>query len=84
VRDRIEVGLQVNVHHERIAIVALCTIALSAIRGVFFGRNPNEQGRKSASNNGSITNFTAICTIRSFTVGMPNGRVFPGCPGFGI
>src|ERR1700680_1367200 len=42
----------------------LCTIALSAMRGVFFGRNPNEQGMKSASNNGSITNFTAICTTR--------------------
>ena len=39
---------------------------------------------KSASNNGSITNFTAICTTRSFTVGMPNGRVFPGCPGLGM
>jgi len=57
---------------------------LSAMRGVFSGRNPNEQGTKSASNKGSITNFTAICTTRSFTVGMPNGRVFPGCPGFGM
>src|SRR5215469_2262003 len=43
---------------------------LSAMRGVFSGRNPNEQGTKSASNNGSITNFTAICTTRSFTVGV--------------
>ena len=62
----------------------LCTIVPSAIRGVLFGRNPKEHGRKSASNTGSITIFTAICTTRSFTVGMPNGRVFPGCPGFGI
>jgi len=56
----------------------------SAMRGVFFGRNPKEQGTKSASNKGSITHLTAICITRSFTVGMPNGRVFPGCPGFGM
>ena len=34
--------------------------------------------------NGSITNFTAICVTRSLTVGMPNGRVFPGCPGLSM
>ncbi len=49
-----------------------------------WGGTRNEQGRKSASNSGSITSFTAICTTRSLTVGMPNGRRRPGCPGLGI
>lgn len=46
------------------------------------GRNPNEHGRKSASNIGSRTSFAACWTTRSFTVGMPNGRIWP--VGFGI
>ena len=85
VKNRIQGTLaRHNVQVPGAASLTLVTIAPSAIRAVLFGRNPKEQGRKSASNKGSITSFTAICTTRSFTVGMPNGRVFPGCPGFGI
>jgi len=55
------------------------SIASSADR---FGRNPKEQERKSASKIGSRTSLVACWAIRSFTVGMPNGRVRPS--GFGI
>ena len=44
------------------------------------GRNPNEDGRKSASNTGSSTIFAA-CAILSRTV-MPSGRLLPS--GFGM
>ena len=46
------------------------------------GRNPNEQGRKSASKIGSRTIFVACWATLSITVGMPNGRFDPS--GFGI
>jgi hypothetical protein len=54
------------------------------IRGVRCGRKPNEHGRKSASNKGSMTNFTAIWTTRSLTVGIPSGRVRSGWSGLGM
>lgn len=38
------------------------------------GRKPNERGWKSASKIDPRTSSTAICTTRSFTVGMPSGR----------
>jgi hypothetical protein len=47
------------------------------------GRNPNEHGKKSASNTGSMTIFTAACTIRSRTAGIDNGRCSHE-PGLGI
>ena len=47
-----------------------------------FGRNPNEEERKSASNTGSSTIFAACWAILSRTVGMPSGRLLPS--GFGI
>ena len=40
-------------------------------------RNPYELSTKSASKIGSKTSSTAICTIRSLTVGMPSGRCRP-------
>jgi hypothetical protein len=46
------------------------------------GRNPYEQGWKSASRIGSSTSFRAACTTRSRTVGMPSRRLLP--PGLGI
>jgi surface antigen len=46
------------------------------------GRNPNEQGKKSASKIGSRTSLAACWHTRSVTVGMPNGRLDPS--GFGI
>ena len=46
------------------------------------GRNPNEQGRKSASKMGSRTILAACWHTLSITVGMPNGRFDPS--GFGI
>lgn len=39
---------------------------------------------KSASKTGSSTSFSAACTTRSATVGMPRLRTFPDPPGFGI
>ena len=44
-------------------------IAVTADR---MGRKPNEHGRKTASNTGSSTSFTACCTTLSRTVGMPS------------
>jgi hypothetical protein len=41
------------------------------------GPEPVETGAKSASKIGSRTNFSAACTTRSITVGMPNARSFP-------
>ena len=55
------------------------SIAIVADR---FGRNPNEHGRKSASNTGSSTIFAACCATLSRTVGMPSGRLLPS--GFGM
>ena len=55
------------------------SIACTADR---LGRNPNEHGRKSASNTGSSTSFAACCATLSRTVGMPSGRLLPS--GFGI
>ena len=46
------------------------------------GRNPNEHGRKSASNTGSSTSFAACWATLSRTVGMPSGRLPPS--GFGM
>jgi hypothetical protein len=46
------------------------------------GRNPYEQGWKSASKIGSSTSLSAACTTRSVTVGMPSRRLLP--PGLGI
>ena len=46
------------------------------------GRNPNEHGRKSASNTGSSTILAACCATLSRTVGMPSGRLLPS--GFGM
>jgi hypothetical protein len=40
-----------------------------------FGRNPKLTGSKSASKMGSSTIFAAAITIRSPTVGIPNGLV---------
>jgi hypothetical protein len=57
-------------------------MASAASVALRLGRNPNEQGRKSASKIGSKTIFAACCATRSFTVGMPSGRIFP--VGFGI
>ena len=45
------------------------------------GRNPYEQSLKSASKIGSRISFVAICTTRSRTVGMPNGRFRPSAFG---
>ena len=42
-----------------------------------FGRNPYEHGWKSASKIGSSTSFSAACTTRSVTVGMPSAAQFP-------
>jgi len=42
-----------------------------------FGRNPYEQGWKSASKMGSSTSFSAACTTRSAAVGMPSRRTLP-------
>jgi hypothetical protein len=47
-----------------------------------FGRNPNEHGRKSASDTGSSTIFAACCATLSRTAGMPSGRLPPS--GFGM
>jgi hypothetical protein len=46
------------------------------------GRNPYEQGWKSASKIGSSTSLSAACTTRSATVGIPSRRLLP--PGLGI
>src|ERR1019366_5201530 len=53
----------------------------SAIVALRLGRKPYEHGRKSASKTGSSTSFAAICTTRSRTVGMPNGRLLPSAFG---
>ena len=50
-------------------------------RRTALGRKPYEHGRKSASKTGSNTSFAAICTIRSRTVGMPNGPFVPSAFG---
>jgi hypothetical protein len=47
------------------------SIAITADR---FGRNPNEDGRKSASNTGSSTIFAACCATLSRAVGGPAFR----------
>jgi hypothetical protein len=48
------------------------------------GRNPNEHANMSASKIGSITVFTAACTMRSRTAGIDSGRCSSGRPGFGM
>ncbi len=65
--------------------LALLSISRSTSRSAHPGtpgRNPWLTGRNSRSKIGSITNFTAPCTIRSFTIGIPSGRCLP--PGLGI
>ncbi len=59
----------------RIACKAWCAERL--------GRNPNEQGRKSASTIGSMTILMACWTTRSRTAAMPKGRRL-AVPGLGI
>src|ERR1700692_147916 len=49
-----------------------------------FGRNPNEQGRKSASKIGSRIDLAAVITTRSRTHGIESGLNWPGCPGFDV
>src|SRR5215472_6995661 len=53
-------------------------IASRACVALLLGRNPYLHNWKSASKIGSSTIFVAICTTRSRTVGIPNGRCFPG------
>lgn len=53
---------------------AIRSAASCALR---LGRKPNEQSWKSASNIGSMTSLTAICTTLSFMVGMPSGLSLP-------
>ena len=50
----------------------------------FFGRNPKEQGRKSASKIGSRTILAAVIATRSRKHGIESGLVLPGCPGLGM
>ena len=54
------------------------SIACVALR---FGRNPDEHGRKSASNTGSSTSFAACWATLSRTAGMPSGRLLPSGSG---
>src|ERR1035441_2421838 len=60
-------------------------IASNACVALFFGRKTKLLAWKSASKIGSIGvpsgSFAAICTTRSRTVGIPNGRCFPSAFG---
>jgi hypothetical protein len=48
-----------------------------------WGRNPNEQGRNCASKIGSMTIFSAVCTMRSRTAGIDSG-LCSGVPGLAM
>ncbi len=53
----------------------------SASVALRFGRNPNDERRKSASKMGLNTSVAAICATRSRTVGIPSGRRRPSALG---
>jgi len=74
----------VGVQHPVGAPVGLDPDGLKGWWAERLGRNPKLDGRKSASKIGSTTSFAAVIATRSPTVGMPSGRVLPGCPGLGM
>jgi hypothetical protein len=72
----------VGLEDEMLAFDEACPEPLQGVDGRPSGRNPNEQGKKSASKMDSRTIFVACWATLSITVGMPNGRFDPS--GFGI
>ena len=74
VETRLDVGLQHPVVRLRREVVDLSDRVL---RAPVRAGTRRRHGWKSASKIGSSTSFSAACTTRSVTVGMPNARSFP-------
>ena len=82
-RNRRKTVGDIRLHHPPTTPPRLIDEHLQGIVRAASGRNPNEHGRKSASNTGSSTIFHAACTIRSRTEGIDSGLCSP-VPGLGM
>src|SRR5262249_56558410 len=82
-RNRLKTRGDIRLHHPTPAPLGLIDQDLEGIVRRALWRNPNEHSRKSASKIGSMTAFTAACTMRSRTAGIESGRS-SSRPGFGM
>ena len=77
VRDGVEIALQVGVHHMGVALLQQPVDFPQRILATTSRTEAVAARPELASKIGSIAILSAVCTIRSLTVGIPSGRVRP-------
>jgi hypothetical protein len=74
----------VGVEHPLVASVGLDPHGIARLMGRALRAEPETGWQEVGLEHWLKTSLAAVITTRSRTVGIPSGRVLPGCPGLGM